>query len=298
MSILSQEERVAAEARVREVLGVAMMGSYSAVDGRPGSVGSQALDKVESEILGLQLYAYGEVWSRPGLDLRTRCFITLAAIGARAQSRQLAKYVHAALNLDISPEDILEALIQMGAYAGLSTACEGFDVARDVFVARGLRHAGAGADTQPSPPMTREDRTAAFQRVARDLGIGRLGVEEGAPPLQMLKNGPWATRAIDLPLEREEINVIQAEYGYGEVWGRPALGYRIRSFVTVATLQALVQNDQLHFHLNNALNLGITPHELHEAMLQVGVYHGGSGYRNAANVARDVFLQRGIVQPA
>jgi len=63
-------------------------------------------------------------------------------------------------------------------------------------------------------------------------------------------------------------------------------------------LQALNQNDQLHFHINNAMNLGITPEELHEAMGHVGVYCGGSGWRNASNVARDVFLQRGIVKPA
>jgi 4-carboxymuconolactone decarboxylase len=113
----------------------------------------------------------------------------------------------------------------------------------------------------------------------------------------MLKTGPWSIQARDLPLEHE-INAIQAEYGYGEVWGRKALGYRLRSFITMATLQVLVENDQLHFHINNALNLGITPEEVYEGLLQAGVYHGGSGYRNAANVLRDVFLQRGIVAPA
>lgn len=80
---------------------------------------------------------------------------------------------------------------------------------------------------------------------------------------------PWSIQAKDLPLEHE-INAIQAEYGYGEVWGRPALGYRIRSFITLATLQALVENDQLHFHINNALNLGITPEEVYEGLLQAG----------------------------
>jgi 4-carboxymuconolactone decarboxylase len=66
----------------------------------------------------------------------------------------------------------------------------------------------------------------------------------------------------------------------------------------VATLQAVNENDQLHYHLNNAINLDITPEELHEAMVHTGVYCGVSGWRNASNVARDVFLQRGIVKPA
>lgn len=296
MPVLSQEERIAAERRVREALGIGMVGAYASADGRPGTVGSDALAAVEAEILGVQMYAFGEIWSRPALDLNTRCFITLASLGAMHQSRQLAQYVHAALNLGIPPEDVLEALLQMGVYAGLSAASNAFDVARDVFTDRGLRNPGAGADLQPVVPMTRDDRLAAFERVGRDLGIGRLGRGPDAKPLAMLKTGPWSIQARDMPLEHE-INAIQAEYGYGEVWGRPALGYRVRSFVTMATLQVLVENDQLHFHINNALNLGITPEEVYEGLLQAGVYHGGSGYRNAANVLRDVFLQRGIVSP-
>ena len=282
---------------MREALGIGMVGRYPKADGTPGPVGSDALARVEAEILGVQMYAFGEIWSRPALDLKTRCFITLAVLGATHQSRQLADYVHAALNLEIPPEDVLEALLQMGVYGGISAANNAFDVARDVFTARGIRNPGAGAELEPIVPMTREDRLAAFQRVGRDLGIGRLGKEDGAKPLAMLQSGPWAIRARDLPLEHE-INAIQAEYGYGEVWGRQALGYRVRSFVTMATLMVLVENDQLHFHINNALNLGITPEEVYEGLLQAGVYHGGSGYRNAANVLRDIFLQRGIVEPA
>jgi 4-carboxymuconolactone decarboxylase len=54
------------------------------------------------------------------------------------------------------------------------------------------------------------------------------------------------------------------------------------------------ENDQLHFHINNALNLGITPEELQEALVQAGVYGGTSGWNNASNVARDVLKQRGL----
>ena len=67
--------------------------------------------------------------------------------------------------------------------------------------------------------------------------------------------------------------------------------------ITMAALQALFANDQLHFHINNAVNIGITGDEIHEALAHAGVYAGIAGWRNAANVARDIFLQRGIVQP-
>lgn len=296
MGILNTEERSAAEKRVREALGIDWVGAYSREQGTHAPECSEALLNVECEILGAQIYALGEVWSRPLLDLKTRCFITIAALGALTRSEQLAVYVHAALNLGIPPEDILEALMQMGVYSGLGAASIGMDVARDVFTECGLRKPGNGAGMTPKIPMTYEERYAAFMRVGKDLSIGRLGHGPDAKPLRPLQAGPWAIVAQNLPLEWE-VGQINGQYGYGEIWGRPALGYRIRSLVTVATLQAVNENDQLHYHLNNALNLNITPDELHEAMLQVGVYCGGSGWRNASNVARDVFLQRGIVKP-
>jgi 4-carboxymuconolactone decarboxylase len=295
MGILGTEERIAAEKRVRAALGVPMFGAYGPETQVPEA--SEALLRTEREILGAQMYAYGEVWSRPALDLKTRCFITIAALGALTRSEQLAIYVHAALNLGIPPEDVLEALVQMGVYAGLSAASIGMDVARGVFTERGLRKPGKGEPMTPLIPMTFEERCEAFMRVGRDLGIGRRGHGPDAEPLEMLKSGPWSIAAQDLPLERE-IGQFQGQYGYGEIWGRPALGYRMRSFITVATLQAVNENDQLHYHINNAINLEITAEEIHEALVQVGVYCGVSGWRNASNVARDVFLQRGIVKPA
>lgn len=295
MGILNTEERAAAEKRVREALGIDFSGTYARDASTPEC--SAALLNVEREILGAQFYALAEVWSRPALDLKTRCFITLAAMGALTRSEQLKIYVNAALNLGIAPEDILEALMQMGVYSGIAAANISMDVARDVFIERGLRKPGNDTKITPQIPMTYEERYAAFMRVGKDLGIARLGLGPNAKLLKPLQTGPWSIVAENLPIEAE-IAQITGQFGYGEIWGRPALGYRIRSLVTVATLQALNQNDQLHFHINNAMNLSITPEELHEALGHVGVYCGGSGWRNASNVARDVFLQRGIVKPA
>lgn len=296
MGSLGTEERIAAEKRVRDALGVPMVGSDPR-DGGKAPECSEALLRTEREIMGAQMYALGEVWSRPALDLKTRCFITIAALGALTRSEQLAIYVDAALTLGIAPEDVLEALLQMGVYAGIAASEISMNVARDVFTARGLRKAGEGEDMTPLIPMTYEVRQETFMRVAKDLAISRLGHGADAAPLAMLRAGPWSIQAKDLPIEYE-ISQFQGQYGYGEIWGRPALGYRIRSLVTCATLQAVNENDQLHFHLNNAVTLGISPEEIHEAMVQVGVYCGVSGWRNASNVARDIFLQRGIVEPA
>jgi 4-carboxymuconolactone decarboxylase len=289
MPVLSQEERIAAERRVREQLGLPMMGSS------PTGASSDETLQIEREILGAQAVAFGEVWSRPGLDIQTRCFITIAVLTAKYQLRPLEDYVRASVRVGIPPSDILEAMLHLSSYTGLTAASEAMDVARQVFADLGLTR--PGAEITPVYPMDCEARLAATNRVAREIGIGRQGLGPNAPPMQYLKSGVWGPKAKDLAIE-EDFNQIGGEYGYGECWGRPALGYRLRSFVTVAALQALFANDQLFFHLNNAVNIGLTGDEIHEALFHAGMYAGVANWRNAANVAREVFLQRGIVQPA
>jgi 4-carboxymuconolactone decarboxylase len=190
----------------------------------------------------------------------------------------------------------LEAILHVGVYAGLTAASEALNVARGVFTDLGLIKP-SGGQIAPIYPMTREGRLEAQRRIAREIGVGRHGAAEDAAPLQYLKSGAWTQKANDLATEKE-FNFINGEYGYGENWGRPALGSRIRSFLTMAALQAQFANDQLHFHINNAVNIGISGEEIHEALGHVGVYTGGANWRNAANVARDIFLQRGVVKPA
>jgi 4-carboxymuconolactone decarboxylase len=287
--VLSQEERIDAERRVREQLGLPMMGANPT-----GAVSAETM-QVEREILGAQAFAFGEIWSRPGLDIKTRCFITIAVLTAKYQLGPLEDYVRASLRVGIAPSDILEAMLQLSSYAGLTAVSESMNVARRVFAEQGITK--PGPEITPVYPMDRQGRLDAVSRISRDVGIGRQGLAPDAPPMQYLKSGSWTAKARDLAVE-DDFNQIGGEYGYGECWGRPALGYRIRSFVTIAALQALFANDQLHFHLNNAINLGISGEEIHEALAQAGIYAGVANWRNAANVARDIFLQRGVVQPA
>jgi 4-carboxymuconolactone decarboxylase len=290
MPVLTQEERIAADKRVREQLGLPMMGANA-----NGSASGATL-QVEREILGAMAYAFGEIWSRPGLGMRERCFITLSVLTAKYQLGPLADYVRASLRVGLEPGEILETMLQVSSYSGFTAATEGMAVARRVFEEEGLTT--PGAEITPVYPMDHQDRRDAMIRVARECGMGRHGAnDDTAAPLQFLRSGVWTAKAHDLPVE-EDFNRTGGEYGYGECWGRPTLGYRIRCFITVAALQALFANDQLLFHTNTALNVGITPEEIHEALAHVGVYAGIANWRNAANVAREVFLQRGIVEPA
>ncbi len=75
-------------------------------------------------------YAWGEIWTRPGLDRRTRSCITLAMLAALGHEHELAMHVRAALRVGLTEEEIKEVLLQTAIYAGVPAANRAFAVAR------------------------------------------------------------------------------------------------------------------------------------------------------------------------
>jgi 4-carboxymuconolactone decarboxylase len=77
-------------------------------------------------------YAWGEIWSRPGLTRAERSMITLTALAALRQEEELAMHVRAALRNGLSPGQISEVLLQVAIYAGVPAANRAFAVAQRV----------------------------------------------------------------------------------------------------------------------------------------------------------------------
>jgi 4-carboxymuconolactone decarboxylase len=84
-------------------------------------------------------YAWGAVWTREGLDRRTRSAITLAVLTALGREHEIAMHVRAALRNGLTPAQISEVLLQVGVYAGIPAANRAFAVASQV-----LRELGDG----------------------------------------------------------------------------------------------------------------------------------------------------------
>ena len=80
-------------------------------------------------------YAWGEVWSRPGLSRAERSMITLTALAVLRQEQELALHVRAALRNGVTPEQIREVLLQVVVYAGVPAANRAFAVAQPVLAA-------------------------------------------------------------------------------------------------------------------------------------------------------------------
>jgi 4-carboxymuconolactone decarboxylase len=84
-------------------------------------------------------YAWGDIWSRPGLSRAERSMITLAMLAALQHENELAMHVRAALRNGLTPEQIQEVLLQVAVYAGVPAANRAFAVAQRV-----LSEVGAG----------------------------------------------------------------------------------------------------------------------------------------------------------
>ncbi|HIQ42031.1 MAG TPA: carboxymuconolactone decarboxylase family protein [Pseudomonas oleovorans] len=82
-------------------------------------------------------FPFGDIYSRPGLDLKSREIAVVAALTALGNAApQLKVHVHGALNVGVSRTEIVETMMQMAVYAGFPAALNGLAVAREVFEQR------------------------------------------------------------------------------------------------------------------------------------------------------------------
>jgi len=108
-----------------------------------GEAGQRVIDAMQSVAPDLARYViefgFGDVYSRDGLDLRTRELATVAGLVALGHAQpQLKVHVHGALNVGCTPAEIVEVIIQMALYAGFPAAVNAASSAREVFAERGV----------------------------------------------------------------------------------------------------------------------------------------------------------------
>ncbi len=83
-------------------------------------------------------YCWGDVWSRPGLDRRSRSLLNLGMIAALNRPDELATHVRGAINNGMSKEEICEAFLQVAVYCGMPAGLTSFKIARQVFKDMGI----------------------------------------------------------------------------------------------------------------------------------------------------------------
>lgn len=103
-----------------------------------GQAGERAVDEMAVRHPDLSRYivefAFGDVYSRPGLDLRSREIATIAALTAMGNAMpQLKVHIAAALNVGLTETEIEEVIVQMSVYAGFPAAMNAMTLAHEVF---------------------------------------------------------------------------------------------------------------------------------------------------------------------
>ncbi|WP_348766230.1 carboxymuconolactone decarboxylase family protein [uncultured Salinisphaera sp.] len=110
------------------------------IDGAAGESVIDALRDIAPDLARYTVeFPFGDIYQRPGLDLKSREIATVAALTALGHcAPQLKVHIHGALNVGVSPEQVVEVIIQMAVYAGFPAALNGTTAAREVFIERGL----------------------------------------------------------------------------------------------------------------------------------------------------------------
>ena len=109
------------------------------IDGEAGERVVESLSGIAPDFARyLVEFPFGDIYSRPGLDLKSREIAVVAALTALGNAApQLRVHVHGALNVGVTREEVVEVMMQMAVYAGFPAALNALAVARDVFAERG-----------------------------------------------------------------------------------------------------------------------------------------------------------------
>ncbi len=108
------------------------------IDGQQGKKVVESLADIAPDFATYLIeFPFGEIYSRPKLDLRTRELITVAALTALGNAApQLKVHINACLNVGCARDTITEAIMQMAVYAGFPSALNGLFAAKEVFKER------------------------------------------------------------------------------------------------------------------------------------------------------------------
>ena len=108
------------------------------IDGQAGSRVINSLRDIAPDFARYLIeFPFGDIYSRPGLDLRAREIAVVAALTALGNATpQLKVHIEGALNVGVSQEEIVEVIMQMAVYAGFPAALNGLFAAKEVFAER------------------------------------------------------------------------------------------------------------------------------------------------------------------
>ncbi|MGR3322599.1 MAG: carboxymuconolactone decarboxylase family protein [Pseudooceanicola sp.] len=205
----------------------------------------------------------GSVWAGEKLSMRDRALVTFAALMTRHEAASLGSFAELALDAGVTPAELSETITHLAFYTGWGNATAAAEAVAPVYEARGIAAEDLpGADPELLP-LNEEAEAARQETVQGNFGNVSQGVVDNTEQLLFL-----------------------------DLWLRPALEPRDRSLVTVAALIAAGQPEQMTFHLNRAMDNGLTQEEAGAMLSHLAFYAGWPRVFSAMPVAKQVFESR------
>ncbi|MGF6444146.1 carboxymuconolactone decarboxylase family protein [Paraburkholderia youngii] len=185
------------------------------------------------------------LWKRPQLSPRDRSIVTLSVLIARNQTVEMPFYSRLALDNGVKPAEISEIITHLAFYSGWANATAASAIVKPIFDERGI-----GIDQLPRAdvallPLNEVAEKQRAQTVEENFGAVAPGVVQ------------YTTDVL-----------------FRDLWLRPGLAPRDRSLVTVSALVANGQVAQIPYHLNRAMDNGLTRDEASEMLTQLAFYAG------------------------
>ncbi|HOI95901.1 MAG TPA: carboxymuconolactone decarboxylase family protein [Syntrophobacter fumaroxidans] len=212
-------------------------------------------------------FAYGDVFTRPALDPKSREMATIAALTALGNAApQLKWHIAAALNIGVRPEQIIEIMYVSVVYHGFPAALNVIAAAREVFAEKGIRFT----------PVKRE-------KIADKRALGLKAMDATS-------RGAGEKVVDSLKDIAPEMADFILEFSYADIFSRGVLSPGETELVAIAGMCASgTQRPQLIVHIKSGLNVGLTKEQIIEVMDQMAVYAGFPAALNGISAAREAF---------
>lgn len=207
---------------------------------------------------------FGRIWQEAALSKRDRALVTVAALIAGGQPTGLSDYIGLALDNGVAPAEISETITHLAFYAGWQNAMTAVEAAAGPFEQRGVSPDKLPAATpQDRLPLDEKGEAARQSFVQERFGDVSQGVVDNTEKLL-----------------------------FRDLWLRPGLAPRDRSLMTVAALITTGRVEQITFHLNHAMDNGLSKDEASAMLAHLAFYAGWPNVFSAMPVAKEVFSKR------
>jgi 4-carboxymuconolactone decarboxylase len=247
------------------------------IDGEAGEKVINSLKDISPDLGKFIIeYAFGDIYTRQGLDLKSKEIAVVAALTAMGTAQpQLKVHINGALNTGSNINELKEVILQMSVYSGFPTSINAMNILKEVLKER--KEHGITDSIGATVPVKANQ--------ADRLKIGEIELSK----LDSLQVARLKSTYDDFSPELVRFTL---EYGYADIFSRDNLEKKYRQIATIAALTALGNaQSQLKFHIKAGLNVGLTQAEVKEIMLLMSVYAGFPSAINGTNLLKEVIIE-------